>query len=371
MDEIITSIISNVTTILTNNKGETNKSQSPGTSQLSLQLLNECIKAIQLGSSTNDVSEQNNKQNSLEFDNYTEHKTSVVDSIDNNNGNNCETVNCVALYRLKQTMIKYHQLTQQNDIDAITKYFHTIIIEQVLEDYLHSLSKHNSDEHFEIICKDIGLSCDITSCVPFRRNHRNRSEYTLICIPSNAIFCQILDKIHCYYTHCFDIGYKIKLKELQYIEQIVDVETDENFINEFALKMKQTLFTRHKLFRTMKGINITNRYNINFNQTEVQSHNTNILYSFGHLYEYGPLGGEEEKEFADPKYIITKPKYKSLKEELTSNPFAVMNINQFNNELKKTTIHYKSKYWREYYQHWKKTTAFPKHYLPDTNYSEQ
>eukprot|EP01084_Bolivina_argentea_P260460 439864_1 len=109
----------------------------------------------------------------------------------------------------------------------------------------------------------------------------------------------------------------------------------------------------------MKGINITNRYNINFNQTEVQSHNTNILYSFGHLYEYGPLGGEDEKEFPDPKYIITKPKYKSLKEELTSNPFAVMNINQFNNELKKTTIHYKSKYWREYYQHWKKTTAFP------------
>ena len=46
-----------------------------------------------------------------------------------------------------------------------------------------------------------------------------------------AVNIQILDKIHCHYSHCFDIGYKLNKKERQEIESKIVDDSDEYLVN--------------------------------------------------------------------------------------------------------------------------------------------
>ena len=72
---------------------------------------------------------------------------------------------------------------------------------------------HYHDHEFEQIFNSFQQSCPLTKCMIFRRNNRRREN------DKNNINYkqQILDKIHCYFKHSYDIGHHIGNKESQII----------------------------------------------------------------------------------------------------------------------------------------------------------
>eukprot|EP01084_Bolivina_argentea_P160705 279814_1 len=139
----------------------------------------------------------NNIDPNLHIDEY---KNSQPLEIDQNN----DTLN--AWQRLAKAMNKYSNTTDS------TRYYtngtdHTSII-NILNDF-HRLQRHADDEPFQMMVNEL-IDCDITKCIMFRRNFRDRSKVKnrkdIYPNESDTIFCQILDKIHCFFQHSHDIG---------------------------------------------------------------------------------------------------------------------------------------------------------------------
>eukprot|EP01084_Bolivina_argentea_P019058 35456_1 len=80
---------------------------------------------------------------------------------------------------------------------------------QLLDDYLYLQQYHNTDNEFEYIYYQLGGFCDIQTCDVFKRNHNNSNTFT----GYDTSRYQILDKIHCFYCHTFDIGLRLTQQE--------------------------------------------------------------------------------------------------------------------------------------------------------------
>eukprot|EP01084_Bolivina_argentea_P295340 508428_1 len=78
---------------------------------------------------------------------------------------------------------------------------------KLLNHYLHFLDAHNDGESFEIISNKLSI-CNISNCNAIKRNYRNRNDRNnLLNISTEQ---QIIDKIHCYISHSYDIGYRMR-----------------------------------------------------------------------------------------------------------------------------------------------------------------
>eukprot|EP01084_Bolivina_argentea_P002620 4851_1 len=130
-------------------------------------------------------------------------------------------------------------LTQYNnetnlDIDI------SILIE-IINNYIHLINKHDRDEDFEFIVNQMGC-CDITKCVAFTRNNRDRSNHRHHKFNIDAS-TQIFDKIHCYFSHCYDIGNRFSMKQKTMIKDMYndDEEKDEkkqDFVDKYLVNSK-------------------------------------------------------------------------------------------------------------------------------------
>eukprot|EP01084_Bolivina_argentea_P092714 166776_1 len=159
-----------------------------------------------------------------------------------------ENGNCIHLAELLSIMDRY------NNRKIITKSYATANSQSILNTFFHVLHKHNDDQQFECIFNSLH-SCDIKTCDFFKRNYRNKQarQNGHIYDKNMMVYCQILDKIHCYYQHCFDIGNKLSSKEKQSIhfdsqEQLVN-ECFE-FINRQLHKIKNILRAKQNNFKS-------------------------------------------------------------------------------------------------------------------------
>eukprot|EP01084_Bolivina_argentea_P204313 348898_1 len=260
----------------------------------------------------------------------------------------CDLTSCIHLFNLKKIMTSYNfQSTNLEDID----------IAAVINDALHLQQHHGSNDHdFAFISNAFGL-CNIHQCNIFRRNYRDRSQFinnnkrNEYYKNANITYCQILDKIHCYYQHCYDIGNKLSIKEKQ---SILDVERNDSdnfqriFYDKGISKISGILSEKRENNKSISQLR--NHRNNKYNQiNEIQSNVNNIhKYSFGSPFSYV----DEEEQHYDKdidaarkwdRYIIF-PKYSSLKEELVANIIESITIEQFNNEYKKGQLYVSSLY---------------------------
>eukprot|EP01083_Nonionella_stella_P184445 669632_1 len=83
--------------------------------------------------------------------------------------------------------------------------FNTDGIIDVMNDFLFLSKYHNGEKDFEYIYTQIGGECPLNDCHGFRRN--NRDGTTCGCVQSqyNTTEYQLLDKIHCFYAHSYDM----------------------------------------------------------------------------------------------------------------------------------------------------------------------
>eukprot|EP01084_Bolivina_argentea_P319130 553545_1 len=102
----------------------------------------------------------------------------------------------------------------------------------VVNDYLHLLHEHNDDEQFQFIVDYLGY-CDIASCVKIKRHYRNRNiiDNTDCKVQKKYMYdvvINFMDKMHCYFQHCYDIGNRISIHEKSKIYAILNEMKQEH-----------------------------------------------------------------------------------------------------------------------------------------------
>merc|ERR1712228_245912 len=96
-----------------------------------------------------------------------------------------------------------------------------------LNDFFHCLSEHDNDEDFEYIFNNLIAAncqeCNANSCLMMKRNYRNRTTmsnednvrkrediyFEFIANSKEVNAEQLFDKIHCYFYHQYDIGFRL------------------------------------------------------------------------------------------------------------------------------------------------------------------
>eukprot|EP01084_Bolivina_argentea_P048164 88752_1 len=241
----------------------------------------------------------------------------------------CKLMECTHLQRLKNTLDKMNEKC--------------IAVSELLDDYNHLLFNHNDDEQFEIILNMFGY-CNIITCNTFIRHHQYRNRKYEQLEPNEVATQQIIDKIHCFYYHSFDLGNRLTIKEQ--IDLKDNTLDDSLKTNNKYVKLHQILSDKRKLRRNVNAINVDERLNNRYNQLQIinsaQEHNVN-KYCFGCEFSYDGTGEELENKEMNQELnmkLIVIPKYSSFKNELLMNEIAQLTIAEFDTEYNKCIHHF-------------------------------
>jgi len=126
--------------------------------------------------------------------------------------------------------LKYYQtiLNNQNYDDLISEYFgeNTRIIEDyshILKKYLNNTIESNTSifsQIYNIMIKEI--KCDIKNCKQYSRNNRDRQKEPKSTNDNKdddvfriTFYTDLMDTIHCYFMHSYDIGFRLRSTELR------------------------------------------------------------------------------------------------------------------------------------------------------------
>eukprot|EP01084_Bolivina_argentea_P237137 398636_1 len=259
---------------------------------------------------------------------------------------------CDCFNRFIDAMQKYdeHNRFNSEDQKIDTSIIDTLNISQILDDYLHLMQHHDEDKQFDFI-SSILSQCKISTCNGFKRNHFDRFNNINYINSSNSTL-QILDKIHSYFCHSYDIGLRLTTKQLQNIENDIKNTSDDEQKKCFCLNKRLTNINQimsHK--RELCTFNhCKNRTHKLCNQlsSEQKNNNNSNLFHFGHAFNYGYKGEYGTSDLTQFLGIV-KSKYKSLKQEVTSNNTVAMTIEQFNSEYKKAALHHNSRFCKNNY----------------------
>eukprot|EP01084_Bolivina_argentea_P296684 511000_1 len=222
--------------------------------------------------------------------------------------------------------------------------------ELILNNFLHCIEFHDGNDEFEYIYTSLG-NCAINCCESIKRNYRDRGNENNDIVVENKLttYEQVLDKIHCYYYHCYEHGHRLT-KDERYMINSVEIDI-ENTVD-YTLN-KQIVLTNQIIKDKIKKLNLKSRINSSkfmpsINNTE---HNEQKIFSFGSVFCYDK-GGQEPRtqNITDDNFIgYVEPAYSQLKQELTQNAISSLNIAQYRTELQKAVAHQESYYYKKYY----------------------
>eukprot|EP01083_Nonionella_stella_P223839 797301_1 len=239
----------------------------------------------------------------------------------------------------------------------------TVKINHIINDYLHIMHEHVSDLEFEFVVNGFEF-CDIEQCKTFARNHRIRTneEPPIVNAHLNDIVCaQIMNKMHCYFLHSYDIGNRLTINDKESIANVANAREDDHDETKHSmddvfsasmndtklLKMNHILSKKRKKYRKLwNGNRESKKYNQLFvndddQKTDIKTHE----FTFGYQFKYG-----YDEEDHDEEDHSVSPKYSSLKQELTANTISTISMQQLNIEYKKSQIHFESEFCKQNYR---------------------
>eukprot|EP01083_Nonionella_stella_P008007 23046_1 len=219
---------------------------------------------------------------------------------------------------LKQVMTRYENGTNMDDID----------IQSTYNDFLYLENNYGNDDQFEFIYNQLGKCSNTNQCPIFVRNYRDRSRIPLRNANTINARTQILDKIHCFYKHSFDMGYRLTDAQRERVSRIVNAEIDENapiYVNKQILK-KYQLISGHSV---PVSHSIPNKFN---------------SYAHGQSFSYDKTPALKSilSAIGKRKPLVlyeADATYKSLKDEITNNTSQHLTMAQWDEEYKKCTTH--------------------------------
>ena len=253
-------------------------------------------------------------------------------------------IDCPYYHRLIGFISKYNQ--------NISFYHDSSTLRVILDDYLHLLHQHGTDEEFEQIANNLG-ECKLFKCQMFERNYHRKSEQDNLLDNMDIVLMQIMDKIHCCFQHCYDLGMRFTKKQRQMINDAI--KEDKN--HEHDCESTKQLFARKHLTKirqimsTNKTISASNRYYGKYNQffsangEKKKDNDDRKMYNFGMEFAYG-----YDHEITGMHHIKVFAKYSSLKSELLNNKLCHINMPELNAELTKASLHLNSFYSKKHIQ---------------------
>eukprot|EP01084_Bolivina_argentea_P127906 226153_1 len=251
---------------------------------------------------------------------------------------------CPYLKRLIVIMQK-HKYNDSNEMD-----FDNLDVSNALNDFLHLIQKHS--DQIEFIFHQFE-PCNIKTCNIFDRNYRNRKKNIVDSHNNIIAYVQIMDKIHCYFMHCFDIGNKLLSKEMSIFDHGNNNITSNSdaLINQKPFQVNAILRSkRNSLIKNVTN-KLENRFNKRYNQLTLQKCHVKH-YSFGYAFHYGYCNetAYDKIYYDSDSHIDVSAKYISFREELLSNNMSTISVSQFNNELTKAAMHFNSAYCKQTYR---------------------
>eukprot|EP01084_Bolivina_argentea_P210057 357670_1 len=268
--------------------------------------------------------------------------SAAVDRLLNDSPNRgCKVQTCQYAAALVQALNAY-DVSYGSDTDVLS----------LINSFNHSILHHNSEDDFEYIYKQL-KKCLISECTVIKRHYRNRNVGNeekhadtdaahIFQIEDTAHISQIVDKIHCFYCHSYDIGYRLTMAEIQDLQSNDVKESKENNINSSHQKLKslKQLLNSKKIFNKQ-----TNKFYQLQPPHDEQVHKN---YSFGQLYFYWSYYKNSHEIMAtNPGYAkgawYLEPKYANFKDELLNNNIARLVNEQFLNEYRKARLYHSSR----------------------------
>eukprot|EP01084_Bolivina_argentea_P055770 102186_1 len=270
------------------------------------------------------------KKNDIDDNMNNAKKTPNIQPVDS--CKNIEKCNCLS--RLIVVLKHCQQYkTDKMELKEIAEYFR-INKSQIINDYHHILEHLNEDKigiggEFKVIYDLISqnIKCDIKECHIYTRNNRLRER-------GETVYAgvDLLDTIHCYLLHSVDIGYKIimnELEEMKYNESEEDGMADNECYDKELSKLTLYLQSKRKNVEQTRGSKrmqqskfITQLTAAN-DEKKKTKHSNNTYYSFGLRYNYWDHDGNAYD------YNNLKPKYPTLKNELTQNLIYIIDLSVF------------------------------------------
>eukprot|EP01084_Bolivina_argentea_P167888 291251_1 len=237
----------------------------------------------------------------LNFDN-TEHSHTVSDYLLNSvniykqSKEECKLTECFGLKRIRTVLDKYNSyISQQQQLNEISieptnllcydKNYDDV---KLMNDFNHLLFNHchQFEDIYNILCND-QQPCDLLKCPIVRRNNRNRLiETQPLYFGGHIVRQQLIDRIHSYYFHSYDIGYKFKQNQLVIHEDSEDckVQHDDD-LDRTVLSMKEFISSKHKSYSHITELrrlsNVTNKFSMKMYEQKYESE-----YSYGYRYFY-------------------------------------------------------------------------------------
>eukprot|EP01084_Bolivina_argentea_P022437 41699_1 len=215
----------------------------------------------------------------------------------------CSKSHCNHLSRFVDKMNEY-RLYNNNKVDQIMKEVDlSQIVRRLLCDYFHLLERHKDDVHFENAVSKTE-KCNIDACVIFRRNYRDRCKIDMIdeekkqnqMDEEDMFYNEIIDKMHCYFYHSYDIGNRIRICEQKLINECkTENEFEELLINTKIAKTYKILAAKRSNFQPMYNRLRNSKYNqlvmIQENDEKLIekqeiTNNNQKVFEFGYKFSY-------------------------------------------------------------------------------------
>eukprot|EP01084_Bolivina_argentea_P020585 38277_1 len=282
--------------------------------------------------------------------------------------------NCFAVKRLSTILLEFHRFKNNPDscnFKSMCEYIeglgNTYNNSALLNDYIHLLNEHNSNEDFEYVYKcfisEMTDICDVMTCNFFCRYQRDRSRDYEANVRDQLYNTsdtkeittqQIIDKIHCYWLHTFDLAYKLTSEEIETMSSNANTDTknddeiDESILQKYVdnelLYRQQIIKSKRERFKATENKrlsvceNDTNRHAKWRLTKDEKCHKIKLddegseIYSFGFPYKYSKYHKKNEW------FIPTK--YDTFKIEMINSMDAVI----FHDWYEKGEDYFKSSY---------------------------
>eukprot|EP01084_Bolivina_argentea_P215866 366580_1 len=279
--------------------------------------------------------------------------------------NSCDIINCNHFCNLMDALQQYDGLSHnsliRNDNHILDKIYKNGNIDLV-NDFEHILSIHAAqfDAMYDLaIYYNNNQDCSLSNCRVIRRHYSDKA-VSVFDSSLDVVKQQLLDKVHCYFYHAFDVGYKVKNAEMikmlsdkvMEMQESKDTDNIDHVLSRFRALVStppsiQCIDRSHKFIT--KGRN--NYYNYSFRFfyweyfkyiTNKYDRTVNLISTFEHA----------NKGYA-VKDLYIAAKYRSLKEELLMNPICRVDKASFDVQWTKAGVHLQSQYASTFICGWK------------------
>eukprot|EP01084_Bolivina_argentea_P050697 93237_1 len=211
----------------------------------------------------------------------------------------------------------------------------------VLDDFNHLLLHHSNDfDHiYDELKKNVFGSnncCKLSQCSSMHRNQRDRTKAEhllneMYCGEQDIVSQQLLDRVHCYYFHSFDTGYRLTNEQRNAINNM-DTKNDGHDLHILSIrsivesKQKQYKNAHYKYVTDTKQSKLEKyNYGTQFYYWEHSKHDHHQWLNDAEHHSFILLKGLRQ---SFGKWYIQN-KFKSLKAELMQNALCWLNTSQF------------------------------------------